>query len=77
MHIDPLVARTAKEYLETIRAIQFGQGTIEEIHEFEGQRAVLHDQLLSMLGLTRSSDEDMVRLAQSIVLQARAEGWME
>lgn len=74
---NPLLASTAKEYLDTIRQISFGQGSVDEIRELEGQRAVLHDQLLSMLGMARSSDQDMVRLAQQIVLQARAEGWTE
>lgn len=77
MSKDPLLASTAKEYLETIRQIAFGQGTVEEIRELEGQRAVLHEQLLSMLGLNRSSEESMVSLAQVIVLEARAEGWTE
>lgn len=77
MNYNPLLLSIAKEYIETIRTIAFGQGSMEEIRELEGQRAVLHEQLLTMLELKRNSENDMVQLAQAIILEARAEGWAE
>jgi hypothetical protein len=78
MKHNPLLVTTAQEYIETIRQIAFAQvSSPEEIRILEGQRGVLHEQLLSLLGMDRSSEEDMVKLAQVIVLEARAEGWTE
>ena len=41
----------AHEYLDTIRMISSGMYSGDEIYDLESQRALLHDQIIDVLGI--------------------------
>ena len=48
---DTYTISLAREYLDTIRQIENGQfGSRQQLHELEGNRSVLHDQLQRAIG---------------------------
>jgi hypothetical protein len=65
-----MISSIAREYVEVIDRIRYGQfaGT-DELRYLEGQRALLHQQLLELLGR-----EVTVREARVLALQAQARG---
>ena len=65
-----MISAIARDYVEVIDSIHYGQfaGT-DELRYLEGQRALLHQQLVELLGR-----EVTVREARALALQAQAGG---
>jgi hypothetical protein len=65
-----VLASVAAEYVETIDRIRYGRFSNEqELRHLEGQRALLHQQLIELLGHEPTLEE-----ARALVLQSRARG---
>ena len=65
-----MIGGIAREYVEVIDRIRYGQFTnTDELRYLEGQRALLHQQLMELLGRGVT-----VREARVLALQAQAGG---
>jgi hypothetical protein len=65
-----MIGSIAREYVEVIDSIRYGQfADVSELRYLEGQRALLHQQLMELLGR-----EVTVREARILALQAQAGG---
>jgi hypothetical protein len=65
-----MISGIAREYVEVIDLIRYGQFTdTDELRYLEGQRALLHQQLMELLG-----QEITVSEARGLALQAQAGG---
>jgi hypothetical protein len=65
-----MIGSIAREYVDVIDRIRYGQFvSTDELHYLEGQRALLHEQLMELLGR-----EVTVREARVLALQAQAGG---
>ena len=65
-----MISGIAREYVDVIDRIRYGQFvSTDELRYLEGQRALLHQQLMELLGR-----EVTVREAQALALQAQAGG---
>jgi hypothetical protein len=65
-----MIGSIAREYIEVIDRIQYGQFTSkQELRYLEGMRALLHRQLTELLGY-----EPTVAQAQALALQSQAGG---
>jgi transcriptional regulator with XRE-family HTH domain len=68
---DADLAGLAQEYLELVAATQGGHGDPDDRPHAASYRAVVHDQILQALGLTRDDPFDAVAWAQTTVSTAR------
>lgn len=68
---DADLAGLAQEYLELVAATQGGHGDPDDRPHAASYRAVVHDQILQALGLTRDDPFDAVAWAQTTVSAAR------
>jgi hypothetical protein len=65
-----MIGSIAREYVDVIDRIRYGQFvSTDELRYLEGQRALLHEQLMELLGR-----EVTVREARVLALQAQAGG---
>ena len=65
-----MIGSIAREYVEVIDRIRYGQfADTDELRYLEGQRALLHQQLMELLG-----GEVTVGEARGLALQAQAGG---
>ncbi|MEA3340885.1 MAG: hypothetical protein U9R15_13055 [Chloroflexota bacterium] len=65
-----MIGSIAREYLEVIDHIRYGQfANTHELRYLEGQRALLHQQMIELLGY-----EPTMAQVRAIALQAQAEG---
>ena len=64
----------AEEYLSLVAATHGGHGDPDERPHAASSRAVVHDQLLHALGLSRADSFDAVTWARAAVAAARAAG---
>ena len=65
-----MISSIAREYVDVIDRIRYGQFvSTDELRYLEGQRALLHEQLMELLGR-----EVTVREARVLALQAQAGG---
>jgi transcriptional regulator with XRE-family HTH domain len=68
---DAALVGLAQEYLELVAATQGGHGDPDDRPHAASYRAVVHDQILQVLGLTRDDPFDAVAWAQTTVSAAR------
>jgi hypothetical protein len=69
---DAYLAGLAEEYLALIKMTDAGHGDPDDRHHAASARAVVHDQILQALGLTRADDFDPVAWAKDVLARRPA-----
>ena len=72
--MDDIIVSLAREYVDLIDAMRAGVVDPQTLRDMEAQRGVLHEQLLSFLGESRMSVEDMYQRAKQIIRESRRRG---
>jgi hypothetical protein len=60
----PGLETLCQEYLETIKRMNSGQFSVEELHELDSQRQWLHNEILRQLELDRDDGIDVIEFAK-------------